>query len=257
MDDKYITSVSNSIIKNIKELQTKKQTRQKEELFVVEGTRAVNDIKNIADILYFVATENIPKENFTKQIQWITVSENVFSYISETKTPQGIMAIVKQKCKSLSELTVKKGGTYLVLENITDPGNLGTIIRTAYGLFVDAIFLTKGCAELYSPKVVRSTMSSILKIDIIKNYDISDYITFFKKNNIKIYATDLQQSTNLYNTNFDSSVALIIGNEANGVSEYTRENSDEFIKIPIQNGLESLNAAIATSIILYEISKQK
>ncbi|WP_305767895.1 TrmH family RNA methyltransferase [Candidatus Epulonipiscium viviparus] len=257
MEDKNITSITNPIIKNVKELQSKKSTRQKESLFVVEGTRAVHDLANTMEILYFIATQNIDKSDYNPKTQWITVSDNVYTHISDTKTPQGLMAIVKQRNKSLNDFTIKQNGTYLILEGIKDPGNLGTIVRTAYGLFVDAIFLTKDCVELYSPKVVRATMGAISKIDIIRNYEMTSYVDFFRENKVKIYATDLYQSNNLYTTKFDGSSAIVIGNEATGITEYTRAQADSTIKIPTRDNLESLNAAIATSIVLYEVARQK
>ncbi|OON97085.1 MAG: hypothetical protein ATN31_08640 [Candidatus Epulonipiscioides saccharophilum] len=257
MEDKNITSISNPIIKNIRALQSKKSIRQQESLFIVEGTRAVNDLSDSAEISYFIATKDVDRSNFNKKIQWITVSDNVYTHISDTKTPQGLMAVVKQKSKSLNDFEIKERGTYLILEDISDPGNLGTIIRTAYGLFVDAIFLTNDCSDLYSPKVVRSTMGSILNIDIIRNHDIASYINFFKDNKVKLYTTDLDQSSNLYDTNFDQAVAIIVGNEAKGISEYARKHADEAIKIPMRNGLDSLNVAMATGIVLYEVAKQK
>ncbi len=147
MEDKVITSVNNNIIKNIITLQNKKSERKKQGLFVVEGLRAVKDLGNVSEICYFVATQNIQKSDITTQpTQWITVTDEIFSSISATQTPQGIMAIVQQRKNSLQSIPIKNG-VYLVVENVQDPGNLGTIIRTAYGFGVNAIFLTKGCVN--------------------------------------------------------------------------------------------------------------
>ncbi len=250
MPDKYISSISNPIIKNLVLLQNKKSARKEQQLYIVEGTRAVKDLDKSAEISYYVSTEPIETD-----IDVIIVPENVFMHISDTKSPQGIMAVVKQNHIEPSQMATS--GLYLILENIQDPGNMGTIIRTAYGMGVDTIVLTKGCVDLYSPKVVRSTMGAITKMQIAIEADIQSCLSFFEKTDVKVFATDLANSTDIYKNNFLGDVALIIGNEANGISDLVRTSVQNKVSIPMPGGLESLNASIATGICLYEIMKQR
>ncbi|OOB80073.1 MAG: hypothetical protein BEN19_06795 [Epulopiscium sp. Nuni2H_MBin003] len=250
MQDKIITSMQNDIVKQLMALQSKKNIRNQSELYIVEGLRAVNDLKD--NISYYVVVPSVKKD---ADLPVITVSEEIFAKISETKTPQGIMAVVKQNNSKLENLDDKE--IYLVLENIQDPGNLGSIIRTAYGLGVEAIFLTKGCVDVYSPKVVRATMSVLSNITIVKDYQIEDYIEYLKNKKVVIFATNLEGAVPVYETDFLQKTALIIGNEANGISEYAKKNADVNVKIPMKTNLESLNVAVATSICLYEILRQR
>ncbi|ONI40388.1 hypothetical protein AN639_00980 [Candidatus Epulonipiscium fishelsonii] len=251
MEDKTILSTKNPIIKNIRLLQEKKSARDQQGLFIVEGIRAVSDLKH-KKVQTFIATRNINKDAFCKEeTQWIEVSENVFSFISDTKTPQGIMAVVYKEQYSLDKLKYKKNSIFLVVENVQDAGNLGTLIRTAYGFGVEAIFLSSSCVDLYNPKVVRATMG--VELPIFTNINISDCIHQLKQKDITICVTDLQTDTYLQNCEFNKGVALVVGNEANGVTEQTKELADKKIKIQMQNNLESLNVSIASAICLYQI----
>ncbi|OON95507.1 MAG: hypothetical protein ATN36_08345 [Epulopiscium sp. Nele67-Bin005] len=250
-----INSAKNPIIAEVIALQKKKSTRNEKGLFVVEGLRAVKEVCE-DDVRYFIATNNICKADFTTNTQWIEVSDEVFKTISDTKTPQGILAVVQQKNFTLQNLTQAQNSFYLVLENIQDPGNLGTVIRTAYSFGVDAIFITKGSADIYSPKVVRSTMGALWNTKIISNLEISEIFDWLNQHNISTYATDLTNSNPIYDVDFTEKVALIIGNEANGISQETRDLATFKVKIPMVGG-ESLNASIATGICLYEIMKQR
>ncbi len=250
-----ITSKDNEIIKHIRKLKDKKERDISNE-FIVEGIKmleeAINegaDIKTVVvcddclgnskiatDLLYEIAKENI-----------IYVPEKIFKLISDVKTPQGILAVIKKSDTSKIEYT---DDLFLILDNIQDPGNLGTIIRTADSINLKQIIVPKGSADSYNPKVVRSSMGAIFRVKVIEVDDLVKAIKEMKKNKIKVLATDLRTDKSIYDVNYEKSV-IVIGNEANGVSEKVLELADERIKIPMSGKTESLNAAVATGIILY------
>lgn len=250
-----ITSKDNEIIKHIKKLKDKKERDISGE-FIVEGIKmleeAINegaDIKTVVvcddclgnskiatDLLYEIAKENI-----------IYVPEKIFKLISDVKTPQGILAIIKKN----DENKIKyDDNLFLILDNIQDPGNLGTIIRTADSINLKQIIVPVGSADCYNPKVVRSSMGAIFRVRVIEVQNLPNTIKEMKKNNIKILATDLRTDKSIYDVEYNKS-AIVIGNEANGVSEEVLALADERIKIPMEGKTESLNAAVATGIILY------
>ena len=260
MSSKLITSMQNTIIKNIVQLQKKKSARKKQGLFIVEGIRAVNEIPSSAEIESFITTPNVTSAEIARldEHKWIVIPEEIFKAISETESPQGAMAIVKMADKKLDEITLKTDGFYLILESLQDPGNLGTIIRTAHAFNVDGVFLTKGTVDLYSPKVVRATMSSLFHVPIVMDEEVSSYMTALEDKGITLYATHLSEKAKpIHETTFKGGVGIIIGNEGNGISDTVKEATHEHIIIPMPGGCESLNASVATSICLYEVMRER
>ena len=257
MNKKSITSMQNPIIKLIKELQKKKAARKKHQLFIIEGIRAVQEIPNSQEIEYLIVSEQLDEcvyeHTLAKQV--LVLSEQLFGEISETQTPQGMMAIVKIPQITLEHMQLMEG-PYLVLENLQDPGNLGTIIRTAHAFNFKGVFITKGSVDLYSPKVVRSTMSSLFYMPIVTDETIETYLTYLKENGVTLYTTALTDTAKpIQETAFDKKMALIIGNEGNGVSSYCLETTDHTVIIPMPGGAESLNASVATAVCMYEITR--
>lgn len=258
MVNKFITSTQNPLIKQIQLMQTKKSARKKENSFVIEGIKSVNEIPEQCEIKYLIMSEHIDQESITVTGKdQIVVPEDVYKHISDTKTPQGAMAIAEMTHRELDTIVPKENGFYMILENVQDPGNLGTIIRTAYGFGVDAIFMTKGSVDLYNPKTIRSTMGAVFHIPIVMDYSIEEYVEWMSKNNIRLFATDLEGSKPLAECQFTESVAIVIGNEANGISDTLRACATNKVRIPMPGGLESLNASIAASICMYEVMRQR
>nr|WP_302597892.1 RNA methyltransferase [uncultured Cellulosilyticum sp.] len=258
MTNKLITSMQNALIKNIVQLQKKKSARKKQGLFVVEGIRAVNEIPKDVEVMHYITTPEIKAEEIKnlEHHKWVVVTEEIYKAISETQSPQGAMAVVKMPETSLENMRIKKDGFYLILENLQDPGNLGTIIRTAHAFNVDGVFLTKGTVDLYSPKVVRATMSSLFHVPVIIDYEIAEYIEAMEKVGVTTYATHLSEvAKSIYETKFEEGTALIIGNEGNGISQTVKEAVKNHIIIPMPGGCESLNASVAASICLYEVMR--
>ena len=172
----------------------------------------------------------------------------------DTENTQGILGVLKYKERDLINNISKDNKFVLILDRIQDPGNMGTIIRTADSAGVDAIILLKGCVDIYNPKVIRSTMGSIFDMNIIHatQYETVD---FLKQNGFNIVSSYLQTDNYYHETNYEGKIALVIGNEANGINDDLISKSDKLIKIPIYGKAESLNAAISAAILMYEIKK--
>ncbi|QEH69781.1 RNA methyltransferase [Cellulosilyticum sp. ST5] len=258
MNKKQITSPQNNVIKNIKELQKKKSARKSEGLFVIEGIRGVKEIPSHVKIKYLITTSEVDEKELgaVKAEERLEVSKEIYKSISDTQSPQGAMAVAYMPTYDLVHFNIE-AGHYLVLENLQDPGNLGTIIRTAHAFDFKGVFITKGSVDLYSPKVVRSTMSSLFHVPIVIEEEIDTYMDFLKQKGVTLYTTALIPGAKpIYDVTFEEKVAIIIGNEGNGVSERVKEASDHTVIIPMPGAAESLNAAIATSICMYEITRQ-
>ncbi len=157
----------------------------------------------------------------------------------------------------LSEYQLNEKGFYILAENIQDPGNLGTMIRTADACHADAVFLSKGCVDLYNTKVLRSTMGSLFHLPIFQNVDFIDYIDSMKQKNIMIFAAHLKAQKYYYNTDFRKGCALLIGNEGKGITDKIAQKCHEFVKIPMVGKAESLNASVAAGVLMYEVVRQR
>ncbi|MDR3330671.1 MAG: RNA methyltransferase [Endomicrobium sp.] len=250
-----IESPQNLIFKYVLNLKEKKY-RDKDSLFLVEGKKQVGEISknwNIKQILISEKYKNdIPV--FFKNV--ITFSEHLFSKLTTTQSTQGILMVVEKKRYDIIE-TIKNSGLFIILENIQDPGNLGTIIRSADTFAVKAIFVSKGSADIYSDKTIRATMGSIFHLPVIDNIDIESTLNLMKKERITVFATSLKSKKYLNNIKIPNKSVFIIGNEANGIKNKTENLADDLVKIYMPGNSESLNAAIAASIIMYEASKTK
>lgn len=253
-----ITSKDNETIKHIKKLKEKKYREEYHE-FIVEGIKMIEEALNEgAKIKSVVICDDcksqgaIPSELMYEiaKLNCIYVAEKVFNTITDVINPQGIMAIIEKPQAEENTIDFSQNVS-LLLDNIQDPGNMGTILRTADSLNMKQIIVSKGTADIYNLKVVRSTMGAIFRVKVIEVDDLGKVIKEMKKHKIKVYATDLQTDKSIYDVDYSKS-AIVIGNEANGVSSKVLEESTERIKIPMIGKTESLNAAVATSIILYE-----
>lgn len=186
----------------------------------------------------------------------IYVSKKIFEAISDVNTPQGILAVIK-KCSEMPQQEILYNEDIIVvLDGVQDPGNLGTILRTVDSVNLKQIILSQKCADPYNPKVVRSTMGAIFRLNIIESKNIVETIKDIKKNKYKILTTSLEANESIYTANLNKK-AIIIGNEANGVSKEVLEMANEKVKIPMLGKTESLNVSVATGVILYEYVRRK
>ena len=257
-----ITSKDNEIIKNIRKLKEKK-FRDINNEYIVEGIKMIKEaISEEAVIkLVVVCEENVNSGPIDKKLLYeiakyecIYVSKKVFDLISEVKTPQGILAVIE---KDNSEDNIDyKHDVIVVLDGIQDPGNLGTILRTIDSVGLNQVIVSKETADAYNPKVVRSTMGAIFRVNIIESDSLLETLKNIKKHKYKIMATSLETQNSIYDVDYNKKV-LVIGNEANGVSQEILDYADEKIKIPMLGKTESLNASVATAVILYEYVRNK
>ena len=257
-----ITSKDNEFVKHVKKLKEKKYRDQSQE-FIIEGIKLVKEaIEEKANIKQIIICDNcedtgiIPKDLMYEIAKYncIYVTENILKTMSDVNAPQGIMAIIGRNNK---EKDIDYSQDIIVaLDDIQDPGNLGTILRTVDSVGLNQILVSKGTADCYNPKVVRSTMGAIFRVKIIECENLEKTLKEVRKHKFKLVVTSLQTEKSLYDVKFDKKV-IVIGNEANGVEPNIQDMADEKIKIPMLGKTESLNASVATGIVLYEYVRQK
>ncbi|HHU70462.1 MAG TPA: RNA methyltransferase [Clostridiales bacterium] len=258
-----ITSKSNAQVKNLNLLQKKSKVRDEQGVFIIEGLRMFNEAKAAKLLVKTYASETFYSEKLLEDkgyfadLDYEVISDSVFKDISETKTPQGIMGIVKKPTYTLDEIFKVENPFLLLLEDIRDPGNLGTIIRSAEGAGVTGIVLNSSCVDMFNPKVIRSTMGSIFRVPFYQSLDFIKSLEEVKRHGILIYAAHLEGKIYDAENGFIRSCGFLIGNEANGLSDTISDMADAKIKIPMEGKVESLNAAIAASILMYEVARQR
>lgn len=271
-----ITSLSNGKIKHLITLRDKGRARNKEGLFLAEGLKMfeeapVGQLKEIyvSEVLW-QELEKATDENRTwkklnecrKQGIFVEqLSEEVFKKVSDTQTPQGILFVMEQLSYNL-EILVKQalerqaeGGRmplFLLLEDIQDPGNLGTMIRTGEGAGVDGVIMSRGTVDIYNPKTIRSTMGSLYRVPFLYVEDLAAAITILQQNGIRVYAAHLEGKQYFDELSYEGGSAFLIGNEGNGLRRETADMADTYLKIPMEGKLESLNAAVAAALLLYQ-----
>ena len=206
---------------------------------------------DIIELFYQAAEEQVLEE---KNIKIFKTTNKIFNELIDTENTQGILAVLRYKERDLVNNINQDDKFVLILDRIQDPGNMGTIIRTADSAGVDAIILLKGCVDIYNPKVIRSTMGSIFDMNIIQTTQ-DEAVDFLKANNFDIVSSYLHTESYYNETTYDGKIALVIGNEANGINDELISKSDKLVKIPIYGNAESLNAAISAAILMYEIKK--
>lgn len=251
-----ITSSSNGQMKQLVKLQKYAKTRKETGTFVVEGLRIVQEIPKVQLQKVYVTEEFFQKnQEMLQGIDYELVSENVLKEVSDTKTPQGILAVVKKKEYSLEQVSKEENLCFLVLENLQDPGNVGTLIRTAEGAGISAVLLSQDTVDLYNPKVIRSTMGSIFRVPTFI-LPMEEIFTFLEKQKVVSFAAHLL-GNNFYQEDYKQPCAFFIGNEGNGLTDDTTNRVQKKIKIPMQGQVESLNAAIAGTVLMYEMLRQR
>lgn len=249
---KEITSPDNPLIKQIQKLQQKKY-RQQTGLFLLEGCRLIETaLQNQLSIETMVFSTDYQGVHYPAP-NCIAVPHKLFCKLCDTEHPQGVLAVARQFIR-----TNPPDGELLVLcDRIADPGNLGTIIRSADALGFDGVVLSPGCADVYSPKVIRSTMGSFCSVPLYQPTELSNCITHLQTHGYTLLVSALTpDAQSLYRFRVNGKTLLVIGNEAGGVCPELLNAGDAVVQIPMFGGAESLNAAIAASILMYEIKKQ-
>ena len=253
-----ITSKDNAKIKNVTAQQKQSKARREQKLYVVEGVKMFAELpkKSIREIYVTEAFVDKNKE-LLKGVDVEVVDERIFAQMSDTKTPQGILCVVEQQQHSLDDLLVLSNPLFLLLEDLQDPGNVGTIFRTAEGAGINGIIMSENCVDIYNPKTIRGAMGSVYRVPFLYVKDVAATMSELKKRNVKTYAAHLSGTENYDRIDYTTASAFLIGNEGNGLSEELADLADELIKIPMEGNLESLNAAIAATILMYEGYRQR
>ncbi|MFA7578228.1 MAG: RNA methyltransferase [Candidatus Muiribacteriota bacterium] len=267
---KVITSTQNNFIRFIHSLK-KKKVREEKGKFLLEGINSVREaLKCEVEIPFFIFSEDLFKVKGGKELyeelekldpkSLVAVTPAILNKLSNTETPQGIIAVPSRLSWNESRLFSKNNSFIFILDGIQDPGNMGTIIRTADALKVDGIIVSDDTVDHYNPKTVRSTMGAIFRVPIFKAEILKQYVEKLKENNYCVIGTTLREKSQSYEkvdyTKYNK-IALVIGNESRGICEEVLQTLDFEIKIPILSDIDSLNAGVATGISAYEIMKQK
>jgi len=265
-----IDSLQNRAVKEAKKLQLKKY-REESGQFLVEGVRMVEEgLKSgcLTNFFYDLSLEETKRgQGLLKTIReyatqtgsgCFLVSPKVMKALAETETPQGIVAVARQKAVSLSSLLAEReDGILVIIDGLQDPGNLGTLLRTVWaGGGLGAVCLP-GTVDPYNGKSVRSTMGSIFNIQVVTGLDWPAVRDWCRSHGFRFAAGDVKGTEEYYNVVYPDKTALIIGSEGRGLVNVPRDEVDYCVKIPMNNGVESLNAAVAGSILFYEIVRQK
>ncbi len=307
-----ITSYNNRSVREVMQLTQKAKARSKEGLFVAEGIKMFEEapLKRIEKVYLSERVEKELHDKYDKKLNQLlceVVADDVFLKMSDTKTPQGILCLVKQFRYNIEEILAGKSRTkaagmsivmntqtgsgegavkeekaekaanaigvdtegksstsknekqklFIVLENLQDPGNLGTIFRAGEAAGVDGIIMSRQTVDIYNPKTIRSTMGSIYRVPFLYTDDLCGTIRMMQKQGIDVYAAQLHADKYYDEYDYRRSCAFLIGNEGNGLSEEATACADAYLKIPMKGKVESLNAAVASSILLYEAFRQR
>lgn len=255
-----ITAASNSRIKRLVQLNQKAKVRRSEDVFLVEGVKMfleapAEKLKEVYVSESFL--EHCSCRDALDKTGYEVVSDSLFGKISDTCTPQGILCVVEQFHYNMKEMLQKENPLLLVLENIQDPGNLGTMLRTAEGAGVDGVIMSRDTVDLYNPKVIRSTMGSIYRMPFVYAERLEETIAELKGAGISVYAAHLKGKQWHTAPSYRGGSAFLIGNEGNGLREETAGMADTYIRIPMEGRVESLNAAVAAAVLMYEAQRQR
>ncbi len=255
-----ITSASNDRVKAIKKLMKSPGERREKQQYAVEGIRMFREIP--AQMLDGIFVAQGCVERYAEElerypdIEPVIVADSVFRSMSDTGSPQGIMALVRMEMYTLEAMCAVPNPFLLIVDRLQDPGNMGTIIRTAEGAGVTGIVVSSDSVDLYNPKVVRSTMGSVFRVPVYVSGQLPEDVDFLKRRGITIYGAHLD-GDNLYEAGLTEACGFLIGNEGNGLSDAVAAAADKLIKIPMMGRVESLNAAVSTAVIAYEVLRQR
>ncbi|GGE76623.1 TrmH family RNA methyltransferase [Priestia taiwanensis] len=247
---KRIDSIQNGSIKTWKKLHTKKE-RDKVGKFLVEGFHLVEEAlkAEVVETVLIIEDITFPSGWKMDNADVVIVTKDIMQVLSETETPQGIIAVCQKGDVADIDL---QGGTYLLLDAVQDPGNIGTMIRTADAAGVRAVIIGNGSVDVYNSKAIRSTQGSLFHVPVIKG-DLKEWITKLQVNGVKVYGTSLHEAKPYQEVAVEGPAALIVGNEGSGVQEEVLVMTDENLYIPIHGRAESLNVAVACGILLYYV----
>lgn len=255
-----ITSASNAQIKNLIQLQKKGKARREQDVFVAEGLKMYREApKELVEKVYISKSfsEKPEAEELLDSRNLEIVEDRIFQAAADTKTPQGILAVIRRQHYALQQVLAGEKPMLMVLENLQDPGNLGTILRTGEGAGVTGVILSADTVDIYNPKTIRSTMGSIYRMPFCYVEDLSRAMGEIRKRGIRVYAAHLKGTKNYDEPDYRNGCGFLIGNEGNGLTDALAGQADEYIRIPMCGKVESLNAAVASAVLMYEAFRQR
>lgn len=280
-----ITSISNAKVKQVIQWQTKAKERRRDNVFTAEGAKMFEEAPE-AWIREVYVSESFASENLTPgslpsqdlssqdlsseakrqkrglrdkllKVGYEILSDNVFAKMSDTQTPQGILTVLHRPTYRLEELLQASNPLFVVLENLQDPGNLGTILRTGEGAGITGVIMSRNTVDIFNPKTIRSTMGSVYRVPFLYVDDLEQTIGTLRDHGVKTYAAHLAGEQFYDEFSYREPTAFLIGNEGNGLTQETARCADSYLKIPMEGQLESLNAAVATALLIYEAHRQR
>ena len=267
MEAAIITSLQNRYVKFVRSLAHRKY-REREQRFLIEGIRAVQEaLEQGAPVESLVLCPELMARYDRARIfdvldehqalRRIPVSEYVFRRVSDREEPHGIAAVVRQWTSDLGDIRLDDEALLLVVEEIRDPGNLGTILRTSDALGASGIVLLGRCVDMYDPKVVRATMGSLFALPIVRVSEGEAFVGWARRERIRIVASCPEADRSCYEVDYRGRVAILVGNEAKGLTEETLDCANETVRIPMPGRADSLNVACAAAILLYEAARER
>ena len=255
-----ITSAQNTQVKNVIKLNQKAKARREQGLFIAEGRKMFLEAPDDWIEKVYVAESLLDDEEImqkAKRFSWDAVENSVFRQMSDTQTPQGVLTVLRQPSYQMEDLLKQESPLLMVLEDLQDPGNAGTIIRTGEGAGIGGVFLTKTCVDITNPKVIRATMGSIYRIPFFYVEDVVSLKQKLQNCGIRFFAAHLQGKNAYDRESYQGGTAFLIGNEGKGVSRLVKEKCDFVASIPMFGDIDSLNASVATGVLAYEIVRQR
>lgn len=258
-----ITSTANQKVKQVVQWQSKAKERRRDGVYLVEGFKMYAEAPRDSILEVYLspeavakAAENVPLREKLKETGYEEVSAEIFAKLSDTQTPQGILTVLRQPQYRLEDLLSQPNPLLVVLENLQDPGNLGTILRTGEGAGITGVIMSRQTVDIFNPKTIRATMGSIYRVPFVYG-EMTDILQILHAHGIHTYAAHLQGETSYDGFSFAGPTAFLIGNEGNGLKKETADLAEHYLKIPMEGQVESLNAAIATSLLMYEAHRQR
>lgn len=259
-----ITSSSNSKIKQVIQWQTKAKERRSAGIFLTEGFKMYEEAPEESVHEVYLAESALEKCKADSKLMdklartgYEVVADSLFAKMSDTQTPQGILCVIRRPEWTVEQLLAVEKPLLVVLENLQDPGNLGTIIRTGEGAGITGVIMSTGTVDMYNPKVIRATMGSVFRVPCVYVPDLQEVLRQMREQGIRTYAAHLDGKEYYDSFSFREGTAFLIGNEGNGLERETADAADSYLKIPMEGKVESLNAAIATSLLMYEAHRQR
>lgn len=247
-------------MKNIVLLNTKARARREQDVFVAEGVKMFLEAPVSRVQKIYISESFFDKKIYRSKIEkfpYEVVCDDVFQKVCDTKTPQGIFTVIKQSHYKEEDIYREENPLLLILEGIQDPGNLGTMLRTAEGAGVSGVIMDRNSSDIYNPKVIRATMGSVYRMPFFYTEDLRACIGRMKERGICVFASHLSGEALYTQKNYRGKTAFLVGNEGSGLTDETAAMADACIKIPMGGRVESLNAAVAAALLMYEADRQR